>query len=177
MRRWALLGCLILSAGCAPIEVEFDYDHSQDFTGYHAYDWAPVEAEAEDPRVDNDALRTRLQSAVDTELSGLGFVRDAAHPDLLIGWHAAVEHKVDVLEMGNRYRYGRGGWYDTQDNTSVRTWDEGTLILDFVDTARNELVWRGTARGEVDLFADPEAKELRMQEAVERLLAHFPPNR
>lgn len=173
--RWALWMCLVVSAGCQPIEVGFDYDRSTDFTHYKTYDWAPVNGDAEDPRIDNDLLRRRLHSAVDTELSGLGFVRNAEQPDLLVGWNAAVERRVEVIEMGNRYGYGRGGWYDGA--TSTRSWEEGTLIVDFVDAARGELVWRGTARGEVDVFAKPEEKEQRMQEVIQKLLANFPPNR
>jgi hypothetical protein len=166
---------LVCLAGCTTIQVGVDYDRNQDFGGYLTYDWAAVNDAEVDPRIDNDLLRKRLFSAVDTELAGLGFVRSGESPDFWLGWHATVESRVDVRELGSRYGYGRGGWYDG--HTQVRHYDEGTLILDVVDAERNELVWRGTAKGEVDWFAEPEEKEARLQEAVQRLLAHFPPNR
>ena len=60
-------------------------------------------------------------------------------------------------------------------DTYVREYDEGTLIIDIVDAGSNELVWRGAAQGEVNLAASPQEREQRAQDAVQRILEDFPP--
>lgn len=174
MRLVCGLLLLLTAVGCSPIQVGVDYDPEADFSGLLSYDWAALSEGAHDPRVDNDLLKSRLQAAVNTELATKGFVLSGDAPDFVIGYHAAIEQRIDVREVVTR-RYGyRGGWYDDV-ATHVREYDEGTLILDIVEAERNQLVWRGTAKGEVDLFAKPEEKAARIQEAVQKLLADFPP--
>jgi hypothetical protein len=51
--------------------------------------------------------------------------------------------------------------------------DEGTLILEFVDRGQNKMVWRGTAKENLD----PEmAKALpHIEKAIVKLLKEYPP--
>jgi hypothetical protein len=49
------------------------------------------------------------------------------------------------------------------------------LIVDIVDMRSRQLVWRGTAEARVDESADPERRDARVREAVEKLFAEFPP--
>jgi hypothetical protein len=57
----------------------------------------------------------------------------------------------------------------------VRDVPVGTLVVDLVDRARRELVWRGVAQGTVDPRATPEKAEQRANEAMAKLFAGFPP--
>jgi hypothetical protein len=50
--------------------------------------------------------------------------------------------------MGYRYgRYGYWGGYNEQ--VVVSNYTEGTLVLDFVDRASNQMIWTGAAIGRV----------------------------
>ena len=76
--------------------------------------------------------------------------------------------------LGNRwYGYRVGGWGGPQ--TYVRDYDEGTLLIDVIDPATMQLLWRGSGTGVVDPQASPEKREQRINEAVEQILADFPP--
>jgi hypothetical protein len=79
------------------------------------------------------------------------------------------------------YGYGAGSWWGGywgggMTTTTVRTYTEGTLILDVIDGERNELIWRGSASKTIDEMDSPEQREKTVQEAVGKLLKDFPPS-
>ncbi len=61
--------------------------------------------------------------------------------------------------------YGGGGSY-------LRTYKEGTLILDFVDPETMQLIWRGWA---TFAFDDPDKAARYVNKAVKKILKKFPP--
>ena len=63
--------------------------------------------------------------------------------------------------------YGAPYTYNT-----INTYTEGTLILDFVDTSNQKLVFRGTGTGTVS--GRPERNAEKIREAVEKIVARFP---
>lgn len=59
--------------------------------------------------------------------------------------------------------------------TYVREYEVGTLILDGVDAREQRLVWRGTAQAELHRDLSPDALQKKINDAVHKLLARFPP--
>ena len=57
----------------------------------------------------------------------------------------------------------------------VHQYEEGTLILDFVDADAKELIWRGTATKALDSNPTPEKIEKNIGNVVAKILAKFPP--
>ena len=103
------------------------------------------------------------------ELAAKGYQKQAAgQPDFLIAYHANVRDKIDVDTYGYRYgRYGRRiGTY-----TTVRQYQQGTLVIDLVDANSKELFWRGWAKGEVN---DAVSKE-KIDDTVAKILDKYPP--
>jgi hypothetical protein len=58
---------------------------------------------------------------------------------------------------------------------SAFQYEEGSLILDFVDPQTKQLIWRGSAKAEVDDVKTPEKREALIDEAVQKILKNFPP--
>jgi hypothetical protein len=57
--------------------------------------------------------------------------------------------------------------------TAVEDVPVGTLIVDMYDTSSKRLVWRGMAR---DTLSDkPEKNSEKLQKAVDKMFAKFPP--
>ena len=56
----------------------------------------------------------------------------------------------------------------------VRSYTDGTMLLDFVDAKAKKLVWRGTAS---DTFSSPDlgAVKRSVDEAVRQLVTSYPP--
>ena len=91
--------------------------------------------------------------------------------DFLVASYANVEGKIDVTSYGYNYGYyGHYGPWGVND-TVVREYDQGTLVIDFFDASNNSLIWRGWGTGRIS--DDPDLA--RMREALAKILAQYPP--
>ena len=84
--------------------------------------------------------------------------------------HVGSEEKVSYQDWG--YSYG-GYW--RRGGTSKFKYQEGNLILDFVDAESKQLIWRGQAKGFVDRKSNPKKDDKLVNEAVRKILKNFPP--
>jgi hypothetical protein len=170
---------LILS-GCSTVSVTTDYDHTANFAKYRTYALEPPpKAPALSPSADA-ALRTTLRE--DLAARGITEVPPGNHPDLAVVPHVRTQQKYDVQQYTS-WGYGPGGWpyyggyygvwygapytYNT-----INTYTEGTLILDFVDTSNQKLVFRGV--GKATVSNKPEANADKIREAVSKIVASLP---
>ncbi len=152
---------------CSGLSVSTDHDPSADFSALKRYDWLERQASATVSELDLD----RAVAAVDASLQSKGYVRSAPS-DFLVAVHLGKENKIDVVDWGYSYpRYGGWGGHDV----SVYSYEEGSLVLDFVRAADRSLVWRGTVSGTVAKDLSPEERTARIRQAVDKLLGEFPP--
>lgn len=160
---------VVVSLGCSPVSVRHDYDTTADFSRLKNYSWLPVPVQANINELDVK----RIQSAVNSQLQAKGYAM-APNPDFLIAMHMGSQEKIQVTDWG--YNYGPRGRYWGPGRVDVYQYEEGTLILDFVDTRTKELIWRGVATGEIDRYASPEKREKKINRVVEKILKKFPPH-
>jgi hypothetical protein len=106
---------------------------------------------------------------MDTALEEKGYRRAPGSPDFLIAIHISTERKIDVTDYG----YSVSRRWPTRD-VDVRSYKQGTVIVDFIDAGTKEMFWRGTASG---IMADrtPEQQEALAKEAATKLVKEFPP--
>jgi hypothetical protein len=167
--------------GCSTMTIQTDYapESAGTISAYRTYAWLPHPSGG-DTRVNNPIVASRVESAVDATLGAKGYGKTvAAGADFLVGWHAALDGRVDIETVNRYYGYNWGRWYGPRAVISqdyVREYEEGTLILDIVDKASNELVWRGSAQAEVDMNASPDERQQRITDAVQQIFAEFPPS-
>ena len=171
------LAALALAGCAAQVAVNADYDRSANFAALHTYAWRPgAQQGVGDPRFDSTLLDKRVRAAVDRALTAKGYQQAApgTSGDFLVGYHAVVRQKTSFQTVNRWYGYRgvRGGWPQTY----VQSYDEGMLLIDVVDPASMDLLWRGTGTGAVDPQATPEKRERRINEAVDAILAKFPPH-
>jgi hypothetical protein len=167
--------------GCSAVTIQTDFDPAASGTisEYRTYAWLPHPSGG-DTRVNNPLVASRVETAVDQVLSSKGYSKTtAASASFLVGYHAALDGKVDIETMNRYYGYGYARWYGsgaliTQDY--VREYEEGTLIMDIVDKTSNELVWRGSAQAEVNMDVTPAERQERITNAVQLIFEEFPPN-
>lgn len=166
---------------CAGIETSTNYDPNAVATlsQYRTYSWLPEKA-GQNTRVYNDVVEARVKQAVNDYLQARGYQLVEQNPDFKVGWHGAIDQKLDVGTMDTYYGYGWGPWYSpyyagAAPQTYVREYEEGTLILDVVDATSNKLVWRGTAQAELSSSSSAEKRQERLNEAVDKILEDFPP--
>ena len=177
------LGLIIMTlAGCSFISVNTEYDPAINFADYHTFKWMPqTDRTGRDPLVDSSLFTKRLQYAVNQKLAAKGYRKEpSGAANFLITYHISLKDKVEVADYG----YGYGGWrgrsarynnywgpYNDR-NIDVYQYTEARLVLDFVDSKSNELIWRGVATG-VTSGAGGNEKELN--EAIHKMLEKFPP--
>jgi hypothetical protein len=130
----------------------------------------------------------RIKISVDKQLKAKGLTQASENPDIVIVFSGGKEKRVDVQEWGYGHddrTYAGDIWYpggfpaapDGRDYYEYRRgvdtyeYEVGTLVLDFVDAKKRELVWRGTASGVID----PGKTAEQINEVVAKMLENFPP--
>jgi len=156
-RSAALLALGLFLVGCASQpEVRTQTAANANLAGYRTYAFMPK------PGTDKDGYKTletqSLERAVGREMFARGYAPAAAEQaDLLINFNVKEKDKVegDVgptagfgYGWGRHYGYGYGFGFDDYYN-GITTVTEGSLMIDLIDRSRNEVVWSGTAVGEL----------------------------
>lgn len=172
---FTLTSCVTMSAGS-------DYYPEADFTGYREYVWmegSPIIRPASS-RVDISALTVRrIREAIEAELLRSGFEQaTAASPentDFAISFTVGAR---DMISVEDYPRYYRGSWQWRPPyywpNVDVSMYTEGTLAIDIFDNESRQPVWHGWARKRIT-GSDIEDPESAINEAVQAILAEFPP--
>jgi hypothetical protein len=176
----AMLGVALL-AGCSSYDINYDYDVDSNFNSFKTYQWmertmSNASGSAQSAVQNNTLLDKRIKSAADTQLQAKGLTAAAENPDLLVVYHTGLKNKVDVTDWGYTYAgsYWGGGLGRSVD---VYEYTEGTLIVDLVNAANHELVWRGSATGVVEPGRSPEQVEARINDVVARIFKNYPPKK
>lgn len=167
LKIFFVLLIMFLKISCSTISVNYDYNPTADFSSLKTYNWIPIPTAANIDRINVD----RMRNAVNTQLEAKGLEMKSDNPDFLIATHIAKKEKIDIESWGYNYGYYSPGG----SGVSTFYYEEGTIILDFVDPKTKDVLWRGTAKGEVDDAATPEKKEKRINEAIQKMLENFPP--
>ena len=168
---------LVLLTACAPaIQVSQDWDPGAKLSALRSWTWQPgYPQKTGDPRLDSDLLNERIRTALESGLAAKGFTRaeSAEQADFTVAWHVAIQDKLDARTMYTGYGPYRG--WGGGATTVVDQYEVGTLLVDFVSPATRQVIWRGTAQSRVQESRDPQERQARIDAAVDKLLAQFPP--
>jgi hypothetical protein len=150
-----LLLLALLPASPLAAKVRVDYDRNADFESYRTYAWKATP----DTSLDEDYpdIHARIVKGVEYYLTEGDLIEDEENPDLWVTYHARTtsDLRVDTTQMG--YMYGAGWAWDPYWGGPgaipmvghARTYKRGTFVLDLVDAHTGEIVWRGTAEGQL----------------------------
>jgi len=180
--KWLALPALtvLLLSACSGVKVRTDYDPAADFTTLHTYAWLPTPREKTgDPRIDDPLINSRIERSIDSALATKGFAKvEADQADFHVTFYVGIDRKLDVTTMPRAYGYygAWGGVYGAT-TTYVDQYDVGTLLIDVIDRARNQLVWRGIGEARLRQSRTPEESERRIQKTVDAIFKSFPPGR
>ena len=179
--RVSILVLAAALAGCSSLKVNTEYDPAAPYASYKTYAWvANGPGPEEAPAIRNPIVQAQVVAAVDRELAKKGFTltRPEANPDLLVSVHGWSQQRIEVTNYGysygGAYAYGPYRPVPVTAGADVRTYTDGTMLLDFIDAKARKLVWRGTAS---DTFSSPDlgAVKRSVDEAVRQLVDAYPP--
>ncbi|MEJ1960189.1 MAG: DUF4136 domain-containing protein [Gammaproteobacteria bacterium] len=176
IRGLALAGLVALLAACAAKpQIRTQTAPALDILKYQSFGFV------EHPDTDKagyTTLTTRfLKDAVTREMLARGYTQ-SAQPDLLVNFTTGSRDKVEGdpwPDVGVGWgRWSRGwGWGGTFGGRDIRTVTEGSLTIDVVDQQHRELIWSGTAKGNVT-SKDENNPQPAIDKAVTAIFAKYP---
>lgn len=168
MKRIVFILSFILLSSCS--SVKYDFQPGVDFTEYKSFSFVP--------NIKSKSLnRQRLEAALidGLELKGLEFKANAsagAPADLVLKpRYQIVSNERIVSGYGGGY-YGsyHRSYYAGTDFYFVER-QERYLVIEFVDTKKNEVVWQATSYG----FNAITFSQEKFDRIIGEMLLHFPP--
>ena len=169
-RKFISLLFVCFTLNCSQIYgVSHDYDRNVNFINLKTYNWLPIPENANINSLDE----TRIKNAANIELQNKGLRLINNNPDFFIAEHLVKKDRVNVTNWG--YGYGPYGRYWGTNEVTVYQYEEGTLILDFVNAESKNLIWRGSAKADLDNAKTPEKRDMLIKASVKKILQNFPP--
>ena len=138
----------------------------------------------------SDLTEQRIMQAVSSGLDqrGLRPVTAGNKPDLLVQTYLIVANRQEQIvtnygyggPWGGPWGYAGGPWEGywgapMYNETRNVVYQVGTLQIDLIDAKDGKLVWRGSAEKIVDNSPTPAERNAAIHEAVNKILANYPP--
>ena len=170
---------LVLSCGGAYNLISSDADNSIDFSKYKTFAWLPDKADTSNSPYNNDIIRNNIRNYYGLCMSDRGYSLDLENPDLLLELvitNAEKERLVNSYQSPypssyyyRPYYYGSTYYSPYRSNyfysgfghqsfnytyprtitTTKEQYVEGAITLNFIDVTSKQLVWTGTAKGDI----------------------------
>lgn len=168
---------------CTAFNVKTDYDSTADFSTFKTFAFAGLAEVNKGGIYDNTLTQKRIESAVARELTNKGLRQVALdqQADLLVHYWMNVQDKQRLESGGTSVGVARGpgggyGWgAGYGGGVTTVNYKEGTLILDLVEPAQKQLVWRATIVGTLQESAKDNV-ELG-NKAIAEAFEDYPPNK
>ena len=183
LRKNSCLSILIASSllllGCASgPRIVTNSDPSADWSTYRTFGFFE--------QLDTDRGNVRsitsnqLIESTTREMQAAGFTLSESDADLLINFVLSTQETLQTRPTtGASMHHSRGrystwsGWSSSMSTTEVVQRTEGTLGIDIVDRARNQLVWEGAATSRVT-DSTRENLDQVLDDAIADIFAKFP---
>jgi hypothetical protein len=144
------MACCVLVAACASKpQVRADGDPSVDLTSFKSFGF--FDKLSTDKSKYSTMITSRLKEATRRELQKRGY-QESEQPQLLVNFNTNVENRTEVQSTGASYGfYGYragmyGAWGGYPQDVYTTHYQQGTLAIDVVDAAKEQLVWQGVAQ-------------------------------
>lgn len=181
--------------------VSSDYDRSVDFTKYKTFAWLPDKADTANTVYNNEIIRNNIRNYLGQCMSDRNYSVDLENPDLLMQLvitNAKKQRMVNSYQSsypssyyyrpyysgslyyspyqyGYYYRgYGHQSFnysYPSTITTRKEEYVEGAITLNFIDAKTKQLVWTGTAKGDI---YDPSYISRDLHPAVHTIIDEYP---
>ncbi len=168
------LGLTALVAACSSISTTTDWDPSFNFSGTQTFYWIESAGQSVDAITTN-----RITMSVDSAMSARGFRRVDSGGDLAMAFQVTTNQRSSFTTVNTGWGGGwgwHGGWGGMgMSTTTQQTWDEGTLVLALFETSNKDMVWTASATADLDQNKTPDQRTQQINDAVEKMMAKFPP--
>jgi hypothetical protein len=171
----ALLALLLI--GCSTIQVRSTTAPNANLALSTFAFTAPVDPTTRTAQVDQSPAGQEIRNQLSRNLTSRGYqpAPPGVQPDFLVSYEMLMKERTAVtnwggpLGWGGAWGWGWGGWWGGND---IYQYTEGTIVVNFVDPATQQVLWRGTATSVVDHPDNPSVG--KTAKAVDKLMAKYP---
>ncbi|MEJ2721285.1 MAG: DUF4136 domain-containing protein, partial [bacterium] len=110
-----------------------------------------------------------IREAIIREMAAKGVNYAPNDPELMVVYSLGMRDKMGRVDFNADYSVDRT-------NADIYREGGGVLVIDLVDAKTNHLVWRGEAKGALNVDPSPEIMEKNINRAVSKVLDKYPPN-
>lgn len=182
-----MLSILLVSCGSSGPTVK---DDRKKLASYETYAFMPNKDTILDKAYDNELIHELIIESVNDNLESRGYSLNRRQPDVLVFIHPMFDEKVTINAdpVYNNYSYYRPDYYigpyykdiiydnyftiQRIDGPRVKQvpYREKSIVIDFIDRRKNEILWRGTSNEEIG------SKRLKreIRDYVDDLFKEFP---
>ncbi|HEY2067214.1 MAG TPA: DUF4136 domain-containing protein [Gemmatimonadaceae bacterium] len=121
-----------------------------------------------DPMLVNSITAQALRDEIRRAFESRGYVYAPDRADLDVAYYALAQPVTDIRTFD--YGYTWRGF--PRQYVDVVQYEQGTVIIDVIDPATHELLWRGQGKAPVD--QDPNKYVSVLRQAVDKIVAKFP---
>jgi hypothetical protein len=174
-----ILGCVFATFwSCSPfVKVYSEEEPGINLYRYHTYNWLDTETIHKGdsgPEWLTKPTQEKIRSAIATQMARYGYKPCDEKPDLMLHYHVVIKNQVMYQPDWTCGSPGEGGsLYGRCNRVKPVNYQEGTLIIDFMDTKTGNQVWRGVAIGILDHIR-PEEVDAKIMEAAKSIFKKFP---
>ncbi len=163
---------LIFIVGCSSTNVVYDYDSKTDFKVYKTFNFFEDAGEGL-----NELDVKRIANELSNGLQQKG-MRLSEEPDMYINILSKESEKVDRSTIGIGMGGGRNVGFGISGGIPIGSKKMNqTLIIDFVKSENDELLWQGISNGTIKEQTTPKEKLMHYKKIIEKMLMNYPPKK
>lgn len=168
--------------GCASIKTGTHTDQSVSINQYKTFSWItddPMIIYSQKSMIVSPITKKYIKNSIVAALvnKGYQYLPTSTEADFVLSFSVGTREKMDMDYYPRSYRghwdwYWQGDFHNTE-NWHVRTWTEGTLMIDIFDEQSKEPVWHGWAT-KVVTEKDRQKPSESINKAVTGIFEEFP---
>ncbi len=175
--RWAtMLLAASLLASCSPWRrVYSEEEPGVNLYRYHTYNWLETPDKGPGnagPDWLSISTQSKIRAAIEGQMGRFGFQICTDRPDLVLHYHVAVKNETFYVH-DNGCDPRQPGDFRPCNRVRPVQYQEGTLIVDFIDTRDGNQVWRGAVVGALEELR-PDEVDAKIKAAVAAIFKKFP---
>jgi hypothetical protein len=184
MKTWCVQAfCMMLPAIACASDVQTDFDPSVDFAKFKTYSFVAGLELSKTGLLSNPDVRERIKNFISgvMETRGLMEVPRDQQYDLAVRYWVARQEKTEETAVfmddpmwAGYPPYWSGVWAPYYTEYVVNNYVDGTLVIDLMNPATKELLWRTYLRQKIE---DRTEAYIEAKKNLDKSFAQFPPDK
>ena len=171
-----ILSLLLLLLSCSPVYVSYHQQaENRSLSQYQTFNFAQLNVDNQSSWQPQAQNLDRVKALVTQEMEERGLRKVDGNADLLVNLGVVISDEVQTRETDIRdapIYVGTRNYHWESEEVVVREYQQGTLMMDVIDAANQEMIWQGVAKSTMTSNREKMAK--RVEQAVAQLFKSFP---